>query len=60
MTQYSLGNDGICNLLFMHWPKPIVNSLGASGYPALQTFLSNIWDRKNRLFFLAARSSLSY
>jgi hypothetical protein len=31
---------------------PIVNSLGASGYPALQTFLSHILDRKkNQLFF---------
>jgi hypothetical protein len=29
---------------------PIVNSLGASGYPALQTFLSHVMD-KNRLFF---------
>ena len=29
---------------------PIVNSLGASGYPALQTFLSHILDSKNRLF----------
>ena len=29
---------------------PIVNSLGASGYPALQTFLSHILD-KNRLFY---------
>lgn len=29
---------------------PIVNSLGASGYPALQTFLSHILD-KNKLLF---------
>jgi len=28
---------------------PIVNSLGPSGYPALQNFLSHILD-KNRLF----------
>jgi hypothetical protein len=31
---------------------PIVNSLGASGYPALQTFLSYILDSKNNRFFL--------
>lgn len=29
---------------------PIVHSLGASGYPALQSFLSHILD-KNRLIF---------
>jgi hydroxyacyl-ACP dehydratase HTD2-like protein with hotdog domain len=29
---------------------PMVNSLGASGYPALQTFLSHILD-KDRLFY---------
>ncbi len=29
---------------------PMVNSLGASGYPALQTFLSHVLD-KNRLFY---------
>jgi hydroxyacyl-ACP dehydratase HTD2-like protein with hotdog domain len=29
---------------------PIVSSLGASGYPALYTFLSHILD-KNRLFY---------
>lgn len=29
---------------------PIVSSLGAYGYPALQTFLSHILD-KNRLFY---------
>jgi hypothetical protein len=34
---------------------PIVNSLGASGYPALQTFLSHILDRKNRLFLLSSK-----
>jgi hypothetical protein len=31
---------------------PVVNSLGASGYPALQTFLSYILDSKNNRFFL--------
>jgi hypothetical protein len=31
---------------------PIVNSLGASGYPALQTFLSYILDSKNNRLFL--------
>jgi hypothetical protein len=34
---------------------PIVNSLGASGYPALQTFLSPILDRKNQLFSLSSK-----
>jgi hypothetical protein len=34
---------------------PIVNSLGASGYPALQTFLSYILDRKNRFFLLSSK-----
>lgn len=28
---------------------PIVNSLGASGYPALQNFLSHILDKGNLL-----------
>jgi hypothetical protein len=34
---------------------PIVNSLGPSGYPALQTFLSHILDRKNRFFLLSSK-----
>ncbi|MDQ3888111.1 MAG: hypothetical protein M3251_02435 [Thermoproteota archaeon] len=34
---------------------PIVNSLGASGYPALQTFLSHILDSKNRFFLLSSK-----
>jgi hypothetical protein len=34
---------------------PIVNSLGASGYPALQTFLSHILDKKNRFFLLSSK-----
>jgi hypothetical protein len=34
---------------------PIVNSLGASGYPALQTFLSNILESKNRFFLLSSK-----
>jgi hypothetical protein len=34
---------------------PIVNSLGASGYPALQTFLSYILDRKNRFLLLSSK-----
>ena len=33
---------------------PKVNSLGASGYPALQTFLSHILDSKNRFFLLSS------
>ncbi len=34
---------------------PMVNSLGASGYPALQTFLSHILDKKSRFFLLASK-----
>lgn len=34
---------------------PIVNSLGGSGYPALQTFLSHILDSKNRFFLLSSK-----
>lgn len=34
---------------------PIVNSLGGSGYPALQTFLSQILDKRNRLFLYSSR-----
>ncbi len=33
----------------------IVNALGASGYPALQTFLSQILDSKNRIFLLSSK-----
>ena len=34
---------------------PIVNSLGASGYPALQTFLSHVLDKKNRFFLHSSK-----
>jgi hypothetical protein len=35
---------------------PIVNSLGASGYPALQTFLSYVLDsKKNRSFLVSSK-----
>jgi hypothetical protein len=34
---------------------PMVNSLGASGYPALQTFLSHILDNRNRSFLLFSK-----
>jgi len=34
---------------------PMVNSLGASGYPALQTFLSHILDKRNRFFLLPSK-----
>jgi hypothetical protein len=33
----------------------IVNSLGASGYAALQAFLSHKLDRKNRFFLLSSK-----
>ncbi|MEW6603989.1 MAG: hypothetical protein AB1351_04790 [Thermoproteota archaeon] len=36
---------------------PIVNSLGASGYPALQTFLLHVLDRKNRFFLLSSKKT---
>jgi hypothetical protein len=36
---------------------PIVNTLGASGYPALQTFLSDILDKKNRFFLFSSKKS---
>jgi hypothetical protein len=32
---------------------PMVNSLGASGYPAVQNFLSHILDERNRFFLLS-------
>jgi hypothetical protein len=34
---------------------PIVNSLGASGYPALQNFLTQTLDKKNRSFLLSSK-----
>ena len=34
---------------------PIVNSLGASGYPALHTFLSHMVNRENRFFILSSK-----
>jgi hypothetical protein len=40
---------------FSAMAMPLVNSLGASGYPALQTFLSHILDSKNRIFLFSSR-----
>jgi hypothetical protein len=34
---------------------PMVNSLGASGYPALQNFLSHMLDKRNRFFLLSSK-----
>jgi Trk-type K+ transport system membrane component len=34
---------------------PMVYSLGASGYPALQNFLSHIMDKRNRIFLLSSK-----
>ena len=34
---------------------PMIDSLGASGYPALQTFLSHILDNRNRSFLLSSK-----
>jgi hypothetical protein len=42
---------------FSAMAMPIVNSLGASGYPALQTFLSHILDGKNRLFLTSSKKT---
>jgi hypothetical protein len=40
---------------------PIVNTLGASGYPALQTFLSYILENsKNRFFVLSGRRKMFF
>ena len=40
---------------------PIVNSLGASGYPALQTFLSYILDNsKNRFVVLSGKKKMFF
>jgi len=36
---------------------PMVNSLGPSGYPALQNFLSHILDRRNRFFLLISKKT---
>jgi hypothetical protein len=36
---------------------PMVNSLGASGYPALQNFLSHILDKTNRFFLLSDKKT---
>jgi len=42
-------------LSFSALAMPIVNSLGPSGYPSLQTFISYILDRKNRFFLLSSK-----
>jgi len=36
---------------------PMVNSLGASGYPALQNFLYHILDKGNRLVLLESKKT---
>jgi hypothetical protein len=36
---------------------PIVNSLGASGYSALQNFLSHILDKRNRFFVFSSKKA---
>jgi hypothetical protein len=40
---------------FSAMAMPMVNSLGASGYPALQNFLSHILDKRNRFFLLSSK-----
>lgn len=36
---------------------PLVNSLGASGYPALQNFLTQILDKRNRFFLFSSKKA---
>lgn len=38
---------------------PMINSLGASGYPALQNFLSHVLDKRNRFFLLSNKKLFS-
>jgi hypothetical protein len=40
---------------FCAMATPMVNSLGASGYPALQNFLSQILDTTSRAFLLSSK-----
>jgi hypothetical protein len=40
---------------FSAMAMPMVNSLGASGYPALQTFLSHLLDSKNRFILFSSK-----
>lgn len=40
---------------FVVLAMPMINSLGASGYPALQSFLSHILDKRNRFFLLSSK-----
>jgi hypothetical protein len=37
----------------------MVNSLGASGYPALQNFLSHVLDKRNRFFLRSSKKTLA-
>ena len=41
---------------FSEMAMPIVNSLGASGYPALQNFLSHILDKRKRFFLYSSKT----
>jgi hypothetical protein len=40
---------------FLVLAMPMVNSLGSSGYPAMQNFLSQILDKRNRYFLLESK-----
>jgi hypothetical protein len=40
---------------FSAMAMPIVNSLGGSGYPALQTFLSHLLDKRSRFLLCSSR-----
>jgi hypothetical protein len=42
---------------FSAMAMPLVYSLGASGYPALQSFLTQILDKKNRFFLLESKKA---
>lgn len=36
---------------------PLVSSLGASGYPALQNFLTQVLDKRNRFFLFSSKKA---
>ena len=40
---------------FAAMATPVVNSLGASGYPALQNFLSHILDKRRRFLLYSSK-----
>jgi hypothetical protein len=61
ITSYVKCVYGVCwtvkmeHAVFFRIGHAKVDSLGASGYPALQTFLSHILDNRNRSFLLSSK-----